>query len=344
MMHLGLRFQQLAHAIRARKGALIMSAALYVLAAAAIVRSGNYVTIAVDGREALVKTRAATVGELLKENGLAGTPLDNIIPAEFVRIRDGMKVSINRAVPVRIKAGTLTLATVATGRTVDEVLREIDYPLTTDVKITPSREEPVKPGIQIAIANMSRTLEITKSSIPYETKEEQDPSMYEGERRVIKRGSEGLFMRIARVLYESGKPVHEDRLVEKVSKRPVAEVVKVGTKQKVAHLYRPTTLATRGGARVNGRSFTVVATGYAPFGGPGIDDITATGARAGYGIVAVDPSVIPLGTRLYIEGYGYGVAADTGGAIVGNRIDLCFNSVGEALQWGRRSVAVTILE
>ena len=66
---------------------------------------------------------------------------------------------------------------------------------------------------------------------------------------------------------------------------------------------------------------------------------TAIGRRAGYGIVAVDPRVIPLGTRLYIPGYGMAVAGDTGGAIVGNRIDLGFDSLRGAI----RSSAVATL-
>jgi 3D (Asp-Asp-Asp) domain-containing protein len=86
----------------------------------------------------------------------------------------------------------------------------------------------------------------------------------------------------------------------------------------------------------------MVATAYAPGAGAGWR--TATNRKAGYGIVAVDPRVIPLGTRLYIPGYGYAIAADTGGAIKGNRIDLCFNTCSEAIRWGRREVKVYILK
>ena len=67
---------------------------------------------------------------------------------------------------------------------------------------------------------------------------------------------------------------------------------------------------------------------------------TAIGRRAGHGIVAVDPRVIPLGTRLYIPGYGVAVAGDTGGSIVGQRIDLGFDSLRDALLFGRRDVKV----
>ena len=62
-----------------------------------------------------------------------------------------------------------------------------------------------------------------------------------------------------------------------------------------------------------------------------------------YGMVSVDPNVIPLGSQLYIEGYGYAVAADTGGGIVGNRIDLAMDSVSDALNFGRRDVVVHVL-
>lgn len=84
------------------------------------------------------------------------------------------------------------------------------------------------------------------------------------------------------------------------------------------------------------------ATAYLPTDGDGAG-ITATGAVARRGIVAVDPNVIPLGTRVYIPGYGAAVAADTGGAIRGNKIDLCMESYGEAINFGRRPVDVYIL-
>ena len=91
------------------------------------------------------------------------------------------------------------------------------------------------------------------------------------------------------------------------------------------------------------KELTVVATGYTRFD-EGCDSYTATGTLAVRGAIAVDPSVIPLGTRLYIPGYGIGRAEDTGGAIDGNRIDLSYNSVNEAFQWGRRTVTVYILQ
>jgi 3D (Asp-Asp-Asp) domain-containing protein len=94
---------------------------------------------------------------------------------------------------------------------------------------------------------------------------------------------------------------------------------------------------TRRSAAVRGgQSITVTATGYS------LSGTTATGVAVGYGIVAVDPSVIPLGTKMTVPGYGEGVAADTGGAITGARIDLWFPTTAEALAWGTRSVTITL--
>lgn len=100
-------------------------------------------------------------------------------------------------------------------------------------------------------------------------------------------------------------------------------------------------------SRGTDRVITVVATGYTaapeenwPYAGAP----SYIGLPLARGIVAVDPNVIPMGTRLYIEGYGEGIAADQGGAIKGNRIDLFFDSKQEAFDWGMRSVQVTIIQ
>ncbi|MGB2876286.1 MAG: 3D domain-containing protein [Gaiellaceae bacterium] len=92
----------------------------------------------------------------------------------------------------------------------------------------------------------------------------------------------------------------------------------------------------RGGSSVVQGTLTVTATGYS-LGGH-----TATGAPAGWGVVAVDPSVIPLGTRMTIPGYGEGIAADTGSAVVGATIDLWFPTLARARAWGRRTVTITL--
>ena len=95
---------------------------------------------------------------------------------------------------------------------------------------------------------------------------------------------------------------------------------------------------------VSGRTITMRSTAYTsdPSENGGYST-TAMGTAIRYGVAAVDPNVIPLGTRLYIEGYGYARAEDTGGAIKGNKIDLVFGSKSQSNNWGRRPVRVTIL-
>jgi 3D (Asp-Asp-Asp) domain-containing protein len=89
-------------------------------------------------------------------------------------------------------------------------------------------------------------------------------------------------------------------------------------------------------APATGRSLTVSSTGYS------LPGHTATGVPVGWGVVAVDPSVIPLGSRLTVPGYGEGVAADTGSAVRGATIDVWFPTLAQALAWGRRTVTITI--
>lgn len=97
-----------------------------------------------------------------------------------------------------------------------------------------------------------------------------------------------------------------------------------------------TTRTTPASTAPVGRTFTVVATGYSMGG------MTATGVPVGWGTVAVDPSVIPLGSRMTIPGYGDAVAADTGSGVHGAVVDLWFPTVQQALGWGRRVVTVTL--
>lgn len=102
-------------------------------------------------------------------------------------------------------------------------------------------------------------------------------------------------------------------------------------------------LASRGGSVLRWRIITMEATAYCPRGCCGSGGgRTATGRRAEYGVVAVDPQVIPLGTALYVDNYGFSIAADVGRAIKGNRIDLCYPTHREANRFGRRKVRVLL--
>ena len=156
----------------------------------------------------------------------------------------------------------------------------------------------------------------------------EDGSLAFGHTRVLHAGAPGLREITTEVdRRDDGLPERHYRFT-RVLRKPRPRVVAYGTK-----------LVGYGNVR---SALQMDATAYSPFC-YGCSGITATGRRAGHGLVAVDPRVIPLGTKLYVPGYGPALAADIGGAIVGSRIDLGFESEGAALEYGRRQVTVYVL-
>ena len=142
--------------------------------------------------------------------------------------------------------------------------------------------------------------------------------------------------------------LHPCLTAEQVVVAPKPKVIAVGTGTDGSGGGSDAATPAAGETRVaampaGGRRMAVTATGYSAQQ-PDLDDTTATGARARRGVIAVDPRVIPLGTRVFVPGYGFAVAADTGGAIDGAHIDLCFDTVAEAIRWGRRRVTISVLD
>lgn len=156
--------------------------------------------------------------------------------------------------------------------------------------------------------------------------------------RIVMRtqGADGAVKTTYEVTVRDGKPVSKKPLFS-TRIEPVNKLVLIG---------RDSRITSRGSyERGKAKVITMNASAYDASQEtiPGGTGRTATGVPAEFGVVAVDPRVIPLGTMLYIEGYGIALAADTGGAIKGNRIDLCFDSRSEALAFGRRKVVVHVL-
>jgi len=178
---------------------------------------------------------------------------------------------------------------------------------------------------------------VQREPIPYSTLRKPTSQLRSGTSRTVRNGSNGEKEVVYRVTYRTdGVELRREVVSSHLIKQPATEVVEIG---------RAVTLASRG--YFSGRRVVLMAaTTYDPYncGGSG-SGRTASGLKATYGVVAVDPRFIPLGTRLYIEGYGFAVAADTGGAIKGNRIDLCVDSKHDAphfTDW--RHVRVHILD
>lgn len=187
------------------------------------------------------------------------------------------------------------------------------------------------------IINLSskRVKEVTVTEkTPFATEEIKDPAILEGKVTVERQGEPGEANIIYDISYEGDVEVSRLEKARQIVKEPVNEVKRVGTKKK-----NP---LTPGGEYEYTNVITMEATAYSAQQ-PSLSNYTSLGNRAVYGVVAVDPNVIPLGTWVYVEGYGKALASDTGGAIKGNKIDLCYNTVKECYSFGRRDVKVYIL-
>jgi 3D (Asp-Asp-Asp) domain-containing protein len=168
-----------------------------------------------------------------------------------------------------------------------------------------------------------------EEKIPYETERISDNTLEKGLSRTLKTGQAGVAVNTVNITYHNGKEVNRKVVDSETKVPPIKAVVAMGT----------ITSISRGGLNLNfDRACYMTASAYTYTGRN-----TSCGMKPAVGLVAVDPSVIPLGTKLYIEGYGYATAADTGGAIKGNRIDLFMEDKSQCLSWGKRMVKVYVL-
>jgi 3D (Asp-Asp-Asp) domain-containing protein len=174
-------------------------------------------------------------------------------------------------------------------------------------------------------------------TIPPQTVHRLTPGLAPGASKIVARGTPGVLELRTRYAQRDGGAVHRIVLWSTVVRAPRPRVVADGIGYSPLAAFEAHGIA-RMGYFARG-AIEMIATAYTASCG-GCDGMTAIGRRAGRGIVAVDPRVIPLGTRLYIPGYGPAIAGDTGGSIVGRRIDLGFDSVRDAMLFGRRDITV----
>ncbi len=215
--------------------------------------------------------------------------------------------------------------------TVGDVLREMKINMEGRTVYPPS-ETVITDGMVIHVLARKSFLSEEEVEVPFGTQTIDDPEMAFGTKKVEKDGVKGKEL----VTYENiTRPGHEQKI--ELARRRVAEPVNAIVRQGVAQ-----SVLTPDGYVKYKKVIYGEATAYT-WGG-GASGHTSVGLWPKRGIVAVDPRVIPYYTKLYIPGYGRAIAGDTGGAIVGSRIDLFMDSLRECYQWGRRSVAIYILE
>jgi 3D (Asp-Asp-Asp) domain-containing protein len=238
--------------------------------------------------------------------------------------------------------------------TVNEFLGELSLRLPHDALIEPSREAALQDGMSVSLVDTTVTRGEETEVIPAPTEIKERWRYGAAGLEVTDPGVDGLQKTSYTLFFYRGEEVGRrtrTQVLRKMEPRRVTAWKTLVPEDDGPTIQQILERRARPSADIAPPTrykavLTMKSSAYEPGPtscGPGADGATSCGYRAGYGVVAVDPNVIPYHTRLFIEGYGYAIAGDCGGAIDGNDIDLGFMTVDECMAWGRRDVRVYIL-
>ncbi|MBS4537903.1 G5 domain-containing protein [Clostridium sp. D2Q-11] len=343
------------HTILKNKKWLLAMGTVFAIALFSFVLHNNSfaeVKLTVDNETKTIKTASDTVEEFIDENDIYIGDSDYINLNKDEKLEKGMEVIIKRSTPVTIKIGNQSITRKTYKNTVKDILNTLDIEYDVNDRVEPGLSTTYEKNMVINLTRVEKKEVVEEDKIQYNTMYKDNKSLDLGKTRVAQEGSEGVKEITKSQVFENGKLVKEEVVSEKVVKEPVNKIVEKGKKPiTVASRGKKTTPKTTRPKATTSRSstkgsktITMTATAY------NLQGNTASGVPSGPGKIAVDPSVIPLGTRLYIESldgwgdYGYAVAADTGSAIRGNKVDLFYTSENTCLRFGRRKVKVHILD
>ncbi|MFO1441937.1 DUF348 domain-containing protein [Bacillus sp. Bva_UNVM-123] len=297
------------------------------------------VHIVKDNEKKTIWTISKTVEELLKEQEITITAHDKVKPNLNEEITNNIQIEVNTAFAVTLSDGGKEEQVWSTSTTVADFLENQGIKLNELDRLEPKAEETVKANDVIKVIRVEKVTDVVEEPIKFAVITKKDSNLAKGKEKVVNQGQEGLLTKEYEVVLENGKEVSRTLISEKKAKDKQDKVVAVGTK------VAPVQVVSRGSSQ-GGQELYVNSTAYTAFCN-GCSGSTATGinlrSNPNVKIIAVDPSVIPLGTKVYVEGYGYAVAADTGSSIKGNKIDVFFATKAEAYRWGRKTVKIKIL-
>jgi uncharacterized protein YabE (DUF348 family) len=274
------------------------------------VRRAVTLTLAGPDGEQKIETSALTVGDALDEASLTLSQGDLLDPPAETSITGSQTVTLTPARELTIFVGDKVVSVRSAARTVGEVLAEAGVPLVgLDVSSPPENEAP-PPNGQIRVVRVYEKFEVTLESIPFEEEVTYSPDVPFGQSETVQPGVEGVAMIRERIRYEDGKEVNRSTEEKTVMRQPQKRIVQSGEK---------IVLAPVGGSIPYDYWYAteMYASVYSPCasGTGGCSYGTASGARAGYGIVAVDYSIYNYlaGMKVYVPGYGVATIGDTGG-------------------------------
>ncbi len=288
------------------------------------------VSITVDGNTINKRVFfSGRVAQVLASENVVLSEADRVTPSLDTKVTKHLEIKVDRAIDVIVKADGLSHNVHTAPITVSEVVSLSGIILNESDLISPDPASLIIPQQEIIVTRVIEKVIEEQQEIPLQVDRKVDETLERGLTKTLSVGSNGLALNKIRVVYHDNVEVNREVLESKTIKEPVNRVIAVGN----------ITSASRGGSRFDFKEAKyMLATAYTYTG-----NNTASGRPPAVGLVAVDPSVIPLGTKLYIEGYGYAQAADTGGSIYGNRLDLFMEDRGQCVKWGKRNVKVYIL-
>ena len=300
-----------------------------------------------DGEEIrLAVTLRDHPAEILQDEGIQTLPVDQVSFTGFGG-ESTPQIEIQRAFPVSVEADGQVQQLQMTGGDVADALEEAGVTLEDQDLVTPQPQTPLEQGTNIQVQRVeTKTVEVAEE-IPFETVEKATPLLAPGTVRVTRQGAPGERVCTYEETWVDGALQSREKTGEEVTVQPVAQTCLVGANVPVSS----TPVATDQNGQPLAYEWVLsngVATAYSARPGAW----TASGLSAVEGTVAVDPDVIPYGSRLYIASpdgsfvYGYAVAADTGTALMDGIIDvdLFFNTYLESCLFGKRTVDIYVLE
>ncbi|ALC88472.1 hypothetical protein AM500_00660 [Bacillus sp. FJAT-18017] len=303
-------------------------------------KQAKQVDIVKDNEKKTVWTTADTVAELLKEQKISLIEQDDISAKPEDPISDKMSIEINKALYLTFIDGSKKAQKVwSTSATVADFLTQQGITLKKLDRVEPSLQEKIEQNAVIKVIRVEKVTDVVEEPINFAVVTKKDTNLAKGKEKIVKEGKQGLKTKKFEVVLENGKEVSRKLVSEKTVREKEDKVVALGTRVLVAQV-------SRGSMPSGGKEFYVSSTAYTA-GCNGCSGITATGinlrANPNVKVIAVDPRIIPLGTKVYVEGYGYAIAADKGSAIKGYKIDVFFPNLSDAYRWGNRKVKIKIL-
>ncbi|XGZ11821.1 ubiquitin-like domain-containing protein [Peribacillus sp. RS7] len=295
-----------------------------------------------DGKPKEVWSTADTVNELLKEQDLRVKEHDKITPSKNTKLKADMEVAIDKAFSLKLVVGGEEKQVWSTSTTVADFLKQQGVKLNDLDRVEPELAEKVEAENTVNVIRIEKVTDVVEEPVDFAVITKKDDSLSKGKEKVVKAGKDGLISKKYEVIKENGKEVKRELLSEKVVNKKQDKVVTVGTQTTVAQASRGVTNVSSSSGKeiyVSSTAYTASCKGCSGVTSTGVDLKSNPGAK----IIAVDPSVIPMGSKVYVEGYGYAVAADKGGAIKGNRIDVFFSSKDDAYRWGVKKVKIRVL-